>query len=650
MLQNIRDRAQGFIAWIVVALIVITFALWGIHSYIVGGSSTNTNVAAKVNGQEVPFTAVTATYERLRQQQQMQMGADFSLSQSAETDLKKKALDQLIVSTVLTQAAVKSGFRVTDDQVNEALLLVPAFQINGQFSRQRFEEVLGSVLYSEDQFISDMRAEMMINQVKGGFVNSAFALPTDVNNSVRLVNQKRNISYLIVPANHFTNSIQVTDKDIKNYYQQHQNQFQAPEQVSVDYLELSLPAIKAGLHFDPTKLQQYYEDNIDSYMTPMRWHVAHILAKVPANATPQQVAAAQAKINNIAKQLAAGGDFNQLARSESDDPSSASQGGVLDWFSQGSLDPAFEKAVANLQNIGDVSSPVRTQYGFSIIKLLGEQKPQTQPFNQVQQQVQNALAQQQAEQIFADATDKLSNLTYANPDSLDVASKALNIPIQSTGWFGRDGDKQGITANPRVLAVAFSNDVLGQGNNSDIITLDPNTVIVLRVRQHKLASLMPFGEVQPLIKDKLIADLAQQKAKALGQTLLTDLDKNNAAIADLSKQYNLPLQNDNAAGRYDSQVDAAILNEAFRMPRPEGNKPSTNGLQLPSGDFAVIVLNAITDGATPSNGSVEQRVFQEEMENNLGHIDYEFYVRDLMNHAKIVNNNTTANTDNSDDN
>lgn len=636
MLQSIRDRSQGWLSWIVVALICVTFALWGIHSYV--NSGTAGNIAAKVNGTAIPLTAFNSTYERLRQQQQMQMGADFSLTQSAEAQLKQQALQQLVVSTVLSQAALKYGFRVTLDQVNEQLLRIPAFQVDGQFSRDRFEEVLNSMLYNEGVFIDDMRSDMLVNQVQGGYVNSAFALPQDVNNAVRLVNQKRDIAYLVVPAASFIKDIQVNDADIQQYYQQHQQDFQSPEQVSIDYLELSLPTIKASLHFDQTKLQQYYEDNIDNYMQAERWQVAHILIKVPAHATADQVAAAQTKINDIAKQVAAGQDFAQLARTESQDTGSANNGGELDWYSQGTYDPAFEKAVANLQNIGDVSAPVRTQYGFSLIKLLGVQKPQAMPFDQVQQQVQSALAQQQAEQIFADDSDKLSNLTYTNPDSLDVAAKALGLTIQSTGLFDHNGDKQGIAANTRVVAAAFSSDVLAQGNNSDLITVDPNTVLVLRIKEHKPAALRPYVEVQSLIRDKLSKQLAQQKAKDLGQVLLTDLQNNTSTPADLAKQNNLSLQTDNGAGRYDARVDAGILNVAFSMPRPKGTKYSLTGFSLPSGDYAVIMLNGVTDGVTPQPGSIEQRIFSEEIENTLGHIDYELYVRDLMDHAKIVSN------------
>lgn len=642
MLQSIRDKSQGWIAWTFVIVIVITFGMWGIHNYLESGVTSD--VAAKVNGQEIPVNALNTAYQRLRQQRQIQMGADFSLSQSAEEQLKNQALQELIVSNLLTHAAIKNGFRITDDQVSEAILRIPQFQVDGQFSRDRFSEFLNAAYYTEDQFLGDLRSQMLVNQMQGGFVNSEFATPTEINTAIKLINQKRDISYLIVPSSRFIKNIQISDSDMRNYYQQHQQTFQSPEQVSINYLQLSLPAIKAGLHFDQTKLQQYYEDNADSYMQPQRWHVAHILAKIPAQATPQQIAAAQTKINNIAKELASGKDFNELAKQDSDDTVSAAKGGVLDWYTQGTLDPAFEKAVANLNNIGDVSAPVKTRYGYSIIKLIGVQKAQQIPFSEALPQVQNALAQQQAEQMFADASDKLSNLTYANPNSLDIAAKALNLQVQSSGLFSHDGDKTGITSNPKVIAAAFSSDVLGQGNNSDLITMDPNTVVVIRVKQHKLASLLPFNEVQSTIKDKIASEIAQQKTKTLGQTILSALQKDPTSANKIAQQYSLSWLTDNNAGRYDSRVDAAILREAFRMARPQNNVPSLTGFGLPSGDYAVISLNGVNDGSIPPAGNIQLRIFREEIENNLGNIDYQLYVRELLNNAKIVTNKSSDNT------
>ena len=500
------------------------------------------------------------------------------------------------------------------------------------------------MLYSENQFLNDMRAQMLVNQMQGGFVNSEFATPNEVDTAIKLVNQKRDISYLIVPTSRFTKDIQVSDADIHNYYQQHQPEFQAPEQVSINYLILSLPAIKSSLHFDQTKLQQYYEDNIDSYMSSQKWHVAHILAKIPAQATPEQIAAAQTKINDITNQLAAGKDFSELAKEYSDDTVSAAKGGDLDWYAQGTFDPAFEKAVANLQNVGDVTAPIRTRYGYSIIKLLGVQKPQAMPFAQVQQQVQNALAQQQAEQIFADANDKLSNLTYANPNTLDIAAKALGLQIQSTGLFSHDGDKTGITSNPKVIAASFSSDVLEQGNNSDVITIDPNTVIVIRIKQHKAASLLPFEDVQSVIHDKIAAQLAKQKAKELGQQILIALQNNPVSANAIGNQYSLTWQTDNNAGRYDPKVDAAILHEAFRMARPVNNKPTLAGFDLPSGDYSIISLNGVTDGNIPPSRKCSNKNFSGRNGKYFRPHDYELYVRDLLNHAKIITNKTSDST------
>lgn len=633
MLQNIRDKSQGALAWIVVILIISTFALWGVHSYVTGSRDSNT--PAVVNHHPITEAQVLSSYERLRQQQQMQLGANFSMNPTVEEKLKQQALNQLVVSNVLIQAATKAGYRVTTDQVDEALLKIPAFQDNGQFSVNRFHEVLSSILYSQGAFLGDMRNSMLISQVQSGYVNSAFALPGEVDTAIRLVNQKRDISYVIIPAAHFTNNIHVDDTEVKNYYQTHQTEFQSPEQVSLQYLELSLPAIKADMHFDETKLQQYYENNIQNYTKPASWHVAYILIKVPKDASPADVEGAEKKIDDIQQQLKSGAHFSALAQKYSQDVASAKDGGVLDWFSAGTLDPAFEKAVANLQSVGDVSEPVRTSYGFSLVKLLGVKKPEVMPFSDVKSQVENTLAEQQAEQVFAQESDKLSNLTYSNPTSLDVAAKALNIPEQTTDLFSHDGAKTGIGSNAKVIATAFSHDVLQNGNNSDLIPLDPNTVVIIRVKNHQPQAILPFADVENTISEKLRNQKAQEQAQNLGESLLKKIEAKESTAAELSRSYSLPWQVDKDAGRYDSRVDGRILGEAFNMPYPS-DKPSVEGLTLPSGDYAIIEVDAIHQGELPkSDEGVSKNIFKEELERNYGQIDYQLYVRELMKNANI---------------
>ncbi len=633
MLQNIRDKSQGWLAWLIVLVLCGTFILWGIHAYMTETMSGDANVAAYVNKKPIAQTSLDAAYARLRQQQQFQLGSNFSLNQKTEQNLKHQALMQLIISHVLVRAAERAGYRVTTDQVDEALLRIPAFQVNGQFSVDRFHEVINSVLYTQPQFLADLRQNMLVNQVRGGYINSEFALPNEVTTAVQLINQQRNISYFILPVSRFVPQVKITPAQVEQYYQQNQQAFQSPEKVSIEYIELSLPAIEKTLHFDQTKLQQYYEDNIANYTTPERWHVAHISIYLSANATHAQVQAAREKAATVEQAIDAGKDFSQLAQQYSDNKATAAKGGVLPWFSAGSLDPVFEKAAASLR-VGQVSAPIRTPQGFEIIKLLDVQKAQVQPFDKVKAAVQNALASQQAQQIFADQSDKLSNLTYANPNTLTIAAKALNLPIQTTDLFGHEGEKTGMASNPRVLAATFSNDVLQQGNNSNLIALDQNTAIVLRIKDHQAATLLPFATVKNQIETQLEKQQAQQQAKVEGEKLVAQLQQEKTSLIDVAKQQKLSWQAEDNAGRYDTRIDAPILAQAFHMPTPSAQHPSVSGLPLASGDYAVISVDAVHPGSLGGD-AIQKRIFAEQIENNLGQIDYELYVNQLMNAAKI---------------
>lgn len=632
MLQKIREHSQGWLTSVIVIILCIAFGLWGIESYLTGNGQQD--VTAKVNGQIIKQPEVNATYERLRQQQQFQLGADFIFDQKLEIQLKKQALDQLIMGKILSQAATQEGFRITVDEVDRALLTIPAFQMNGRFSRERFRETLSGILYTEQTFLNDLRATMLIDQVRLGFLTSAFALPAEIDAAVKLVNQKRDLGYLIIPTARFNNTIQISEKQAQVYYQQHQVEFTVSEKVSLDYIELSLPQLAAQMHFTDEQLQQFYRDNITRYTRPVRWHVAHILVKVPKDATPQQVATAKAAADKIEQRLRAGESFTKLAQTSSDDLVSAKKGGLLDWFSPGMVDPSLEKIVITLKQAGDISAPTQTKYGFSIIKLVDIQKAEALPFPKVRPQVEKALAQQKAEQMFAEANDKLANLTYSNPTSLNVASKTLNLPIKTTDLFDRQGGKSEITSNPKILAAAFSLDVL-QGNNSNVIELNPETVIVLRVKQHKPATVQPFAEVQQQINKQLIEQMLSQKAQTFGEELLQKL-RNGSTEAQVAAQAKLTWNIVKDVGRYGTQAPTAILNAAFHMARPKDQNASSAGLRLANGDYAVVSVTAVHDGKNAAD--TKQRVFGEEIESANGRLDYGLYVDALVKKAKVVVN------------
>lgn len=643
MLQALRDHSQSWLSAVVVFLVCAAFALWGIHSYVTAGSG-QPEIVAKVNNFSIPQNDLTLVYSRLRQQQQMQLGADFVMDQKVVAQLKKQALNQLIMGQVLVQAAMKEGYRVSMGQVYGSLLMVPAFQVDGQFSRERFNEVLSSGLYNEKAFLSDMQLSMLTNQVRLGFIESAFVLPDEINSAVKLIEQKRDIGYFIIPVAHFDANIIISEAQARAYYDQHHEQFALPERVSIQYLAISLPQIAAQQHFSEEQLRQYYQDNVNNYTRPERWQVAHILVEMPANATAEQMDAAHAKLAVIIQHLNKGENFAKLAQKYSDDRISAKKGGVLEWFTPGMVEPAFEKAVAALAKPGALSSPVRTKYGFSIIKLLKVEKPQVLPFATVRSQVEKAMAHQQAERIFADASDKLSNLTYANPGSLDVAAKALGLEVKSTDFFDRQGGKSEITANPKVIAATFSPGVM-HGNNSDVVDLNPDTLLVLRIKQKTPASIQPFTDVQSKVEELLKKQMAQQQASSFGEQMIQQL-KQGMSGQQIAQQAKLDWHAVSAVARFSNQLPTVLTSTAFRMPRPiNAATPTVGGVHMPNGDYAVLVLSAVHDGDFNQIPDSQKRIYQEELEDSNGQLDYALYVRGLVDKAKIKVNNSAKQSD-----
>lgn len=634
MLQNIREHAQGFIAWTIIILVCVTFSLWGIHAYLgmSKSGSSKSDVVAKVNRDKVDQGQLNVLYERMRQQEQMQLGADYTNNSIIELRLKKQALNQLIMSTILSQAAISDGYRISDKQIDASILKMPAFQVNGVFSKERFQEILSSTLYTEDTFLSDLYRALLISQVQSGFVESGFVLPTDLEQAIRLVNQRRSISYLLIPLSKLLPKATASEQEAMEFYRHNQDKFSVPEQIKVAYLELSVPDISAKLQFDEPTLHQFYKDNLNVFTKPESWHVAHILIKVPQDASRIQVEAARQKIQDLYKELNNGRSFSALAEQYSDDVLSAPQGGKLAWMNRENLDPQFEHAMSTLK-VGEISEPVRTKYGFHLIKLLGIKPAEVHPFNKVKRQVEAALAQQKAEQILATESDKLSSLTYANPNTLSIASQALNIPIKTTEFFTHEGAREGMGSNPKFVAAAFSSDVL-RGNNSDVISINPQKLVVLRIQERTLATRKPFQEV----KDKILLQLkmkdAQKKTIDLGQTILKEV-KSGESLSNVARSYGIVLETRQDVGRFASSVNPLILSAAFRLPKPVNDIVSAKGMSLSSGGFIVLVVTDVRDGKLNKQSPIEKRVFQQQLESKNGQVDYQLYIHDLLNRAKV---------------
>jgi peptidyl-prolyl cis-trans isomerase D len=626
MLQSIRDRTHGWIAGVIISLVILSFGLWGIHSYL--ESSGNNDSVAKVNGIEITKRQLAAAFDPLRNQVQMNMGSA-ALPENLENELKHRALAALINIQVLKQASISHHYQVSDEQIGAYLESMPDFQINGQFSNLKFRQLLARNMLSMSDFVELIKTTLLIDQPRFGVLFSSFALPNEINETIALINQERELNYLIIPRDYFLskNSV-ITDTDIKTYYQQHQNEFKTPEQVSIDYLELSTKEVAAGLHPSDDTLKNYYHDNIDSYTEPAQWNLETLFVPVTETATEKDITAAQKKIADLKNNISKGADFSALEK-QNPYPGNKIQG----WVTINSLPSDIQKAVSNLTMPGQVTEPIKVSQGLIIIKSLGNKAAVIQTFEQVQGKVKDAWVRQQTQEKFAEQKEKLASLTYENPDSLAAAAKALLLTPKTSQSFSHEKAGSDISANQKIRDIAFSPDVLNSQNNSDVIQVDSDTVIVLRIKSHAPASLIPLESVKKQIADKLQIEKTEKAAYQLANEIKQQLQSKKITPEQVAQQYHFTWSNPGFIGRYAKKVDSAILYTAFRLPRPEKNSTGIyTSVKIPSG-YAIVNVSKLRDGTHTNQQQYD--VFAEQVQSSDGLLEYKLYENSLTEKSKI---------------
>lgn len=641
MLQNLREHAQGWIAGIIIGILCLAFALLGIQYYLGGDGAGST--MAKVNGVKINYQQFDRAYQRYRQQQMQQFGAAAaSLSQTEQNVIKLSILQQMVQRVLLANSAKNSGYRIDPSQIDSLLLQIPTFQRNGQFSANLFQNILNNLLYTQEEFMEDLRQNMLITQVQTAYSNSAFALGNEVNTLAALKEQKRNFDYMIIPTAKFLNKQAISNDAIQQYYQSHQGEFSIPEQVSIQYVVLSAKQIAEKLTASDQDLQKFYLNNLSSFTIPEQWQVAHILLPLAENVNSKAAQAVKEQADKIYQQINSGANFNQIAQQYSANKTISAKKADLGWVNKSQLPPILQQVAASLQP-GQVSAPFRTEQGFEIVKLLAVKKAKVRPFDQVKSQLKKQYLDQKVSQIFSDKSDKLTNLSYTNPDTLKVVSETLGLPIQTSAYFTHQGTSQGITANPKIINAAFSNSVL-QGNNSDPISLDNGTLVVLRVAQHKPASVLPLAKVIATIKQRLSLELSHKQAEQMGMDIVKEMQKNHTP-AQVAKQYNLNWHSLMGANRQEAGVNADILRKVFNMPAPANKSSiSIDGTKLTNGDYAVIVLKAVINADISKIPTQEKKVIKGELANAYGELDYSLYVTSKFKSAKIKVEDNLKNT------
>jgi peptidyl-prolyl cis-trans isomerase D len=630
MLEFIRERAQGWFAWVLAMVLIIPFALWGIHSY--QSTSAEVNVAV-VNGEKISADEFQRAYQRQRNRIQSMLGKNFDPSLIDNQQLKNKVLDSLIDRKVLLQGAHDAGLRVSDVRVGAEIRAIPNLQTKGQFDPELYHRLLRAQGLSMGAFEGMVSNDIVIQQLNQGIASSAFVTKPGLDALLRVKLQQRDIGYALVPVASYVGDVKVQDSAIEQYYKDNPDRFRTPEQVSVNYLDLSVDNLAKDIKVTEEVLRERYQAHETDFTTPEERRARHILIKVASDAPPDKVAASKKKAEEILARIHKGGSFAELAKKFSQDPGSAKEGGDLGYFGRGVMDKAFEKAVYSLK-VGEVSDPVRSTFGFHIIKLEGIRGGEQQSFEQVRNQLEHDLKYQKAEDKYYSEAETLSNIVFEHADNLTAASQELHIPIQSTGLFSRDTGV-GIAENPKVRKAAFSDDVLLDGRNSEAIELSQEHVVVVHVKEHKPAALRPLDEVHDGIRQILRMQAAKEKVRQAGEDFVHRI-QNGEAAATIAGQLKIKWQRPGFIARDNSKLNRQIVDAAFRVVPGGDDKPVFSGTALASGDYAVYGIYAVKDGDPAAADKKTMESLKASLERDYGGSVFDAYVDAMKSQIKIT--------------
>jgi len=592
MLRLIRERAQGFIAWVIVILIIIPFALVGMNEYF----ETDSNVyVAKVNDVSIPEFEYRRIYQSERRFRQSLVGGDLDSPFMNEESIKRSALDRIVNTEVMSQAANENGFSVGDQLLLQVIAEREDFQTDGVFDASLYNNLLASNNLSPADFEANVRREMMANQFVSGVMDLAIVTDYELDVLLKIQEQTREMGYLVLKAEALKalDAARVlSEEEIKVHYDKHVNRFAVPETVSLEYVALSSKGLLADVQVDEEALLELYEDRIDSFGLPEERRARHILVNVVDGASEADVDAARAKAVDLRARVKADESFEMLAKENSDDAGSAIDGGDLGYFGRGMMVTAFDDVVFEMQ-VGDVSELVKTPFGFHIIKLEEIREDSTKLFAEVRDDLERSYREQQAEDILFDQLEVLSNLTYENPDSLAIAADQMELTIKKVGFFAQhSGD--GIAANALVRKAAFSSEVMA-GNNSEPLEIGENHMVVIRVDEHQPKSYRPLDEVRDDVVALLRDHSAKEAAATLGGSLLKTL-KGGADVAVIAAENSVEWTKTALIKRKDSSMNRELLTAAFRMARPAEGETQWEGLKLMNGDYAIIALYQLKEG------------------------------------------------------
>jgi peptidyl-prolyl cis-trans isomerase D len=620
MLQQIREKFTGTFALVILALIGIPFVFFGINYNFIGS-----NFAAKVDGEEI-----SVGYFEQQYRSELAQRPEFANLEAAQRQqLRRAILDRLVRDQLIRNYLVENGYRIGDKQLTDLIQQEREFQVEGKFDRATYVDYLAVRGREPREFEESQRQFMREFQLRSSIMASALVTPSEYRRYLNLAAEQRLVSLATLTEDVVGGEIEITDEQIQAFYDSNPTMFQLPESADVQYIRISREDVAEGVQVDEERLAQYYEDEKYRYLQDEQRQARHILIQFGDDED-----AARARAEDLLMRIRAGDSFEALAEEFSMDGGTASQGGNLGVLTESQLPEALGAAIFAMEE-GDLQGPVRSEFGFHVIRLDDVLERGPLPLDQVRGELLSELRDREAESLYLEFERRLSDALFEMTDMQAIA-EAVGAELQTIEGFTRDGAAP-FGANQAAINAIFDAPVLTGGQISEVIELDAVSAAIFRVTQYNEATRQPLDDV----RDEIEAMVRSQQA----ESLLAERAEQILEAVDGGEDFGVAAE---AAGatisepklltRQDTETDQLVLFEVFAAPKPAQDSPVTGRVRGLDGTYNVYSLEAVLPGR-PESIPLEQRdAGKAQLAQDSGVGDYVAFLQSLYNEAEVVIN------------
>lgn len=594
MLLDLRETVRNSkpIKYTLITIICIPFALVGIGSYL-GGSAYSD--VAEVDGVPINELQVDRAYNTLKGQYQQMFGGSIPQNLFPDETIRSQALDSLVTEIVVNNTVEEQKFAVGDETLGRAIRNNPQFQVDGKFDSERYQNMIQGSLDSVGNYEESLRASEAVTQFRAGIAATNFDLPNETERLEALRSQTRTIDYVTYSIEKAIENIEVTDEQINTYFDEHAEEYKFPQRAKLEYIELKKSDLAAAIEISDEEVEAHYNDNNSDFVTtPAVRETSHILLEIADAGDADEVAAKTEELEAIKARIAAGESFADLAKEFSDDIGSAQAGGSMGLLEGGYLESQYVEAANQMVAVDELSGIVKTRFGVHLIKLDKYEPEVITPFEDAKEDIVSLLQNNAADTEFLELRTAMEESVASDPESLEVAADASNVEIMTSDWI--DVDTQGddsTLSHPLILEAAFSEDVLENKNNSDLLELNPGHVVSIRTIEHEGPRPKTLEDVKDDVTDTLKRQGAEEQLEEAAKSAVALMLKGTPVSKVAKDNPNATAVADEMLTRDSTVLDANVVREIYALAKPAEGKVLVKSAALLNGDRVAYALKAV---------------------------------------------------------